>query len=106
MKLVDFKMEEWDGKYSIIHEDNIIKILLLNLKNISGLKKDGRKNIVCVDNHMNIIWIVSAPKLAREFGYFWGVKFEENKIVGWYGGSNWVQIDINNGNIITEEFVK
>lgn len=106
MKIGELVIDEWDGTYKLISEIGFLKILLLNLINVSGSRETGRRNLIAVDEHANVVWLAEPPLMARNYGAFIGFKFSENKLVGWYGGSVLVEIDPLNGKLISEAFVK
>ncbi len=106
MKLQELKLDEWDGSYEEVYHSNNEKILLLHLTNLLGLKEQGRRNLIKTDNHYNIIWIAEAPEIGRSIGWFKeGLKVDKTKLVGWYGGSVYVEIDIFTGSLLEEKFI-
>lgn len=105
MKLSELEMEEWDGTWKVVFETEEKKILLLHLVDMIGLKEEGRRNLICVNNSNNIVWIAEAPKTGRSIGWFKDdIKLANNKLVGSYGGSVFIEIDPNNGLVLEEKF--
>jgi hypothetical protein len=106
MKIGELMIDEWDGTYKLISEIGSLKILLLNLIDVSGSREAGRRNLIAIDENANIIWLAEPPLMGRKYGPFSGFKSSENKLTGWYGGSVLVEIDPSNGKLISEAFVK
>ena len=105
MKLSELEMDEWDGTWEVVFETDEKKILLLHLANMVGLKEAGRRNLICVDPSNNIVWIAEAPKTGRSIGWYKDdFNIQNNKLIGSYGGSVFVEIDPSNGLILEEKF--
>ena len=99
-------MKEWDGTFSKVIDLSNGKIIVLNLINIVGMQIEGRRNLIFIDSNDEVIWVAEAPLLGRESGWYQKVVFENNKLKGWYGGSVLVEINLDNGKVMEEEFIK
>lgn len=108
MKLQDLKLDEWDGTYEEVEifDKKNERILLLHLVNLNGLKTEGRRNLVKVNNFNDIIWIAEVPKIGRSIGWYTRCKIEHEVYEAWYGGSVLVEIDPKTGIIIKEHFIR
>ena len=107
MKLKDLNLEEWDGTFQIIYQNEIKKIVLLNFPKMTGFKDEGRSNLFCMDNSDEIIWQAEIPTIGGiGLSVFDGIKYEDGVLLGWYGGSTYVRLNARDGKIITEDFVK
>lgn len=106
MKLCEYKLEDWDNTYKIIALYKNLKIVVLDMSKAKGLKWEGIRNLVAIDNAENIIWIAEPPKLSKPIGFYDELTLENGKLKGWYGGSTIVTLSPENGEILSEDFVK
>ena len=104
MNFKDYILEEWDKTYDVVYEDNSLRVLLLHLVHETGLKESGRKNLIAVGRDEQVLWAAEPPKMGRNLGSFHSISVVDEKIVGWYGGSMQVELDLNTGRIIKEQF--
>ena len=106
MKLQDLKLDGWDSTFEEVCFENNEKILLLHLSDLSGLREEGRRNLIKVDNSNSIIWIAEAPKIGRSIGWYTRFRKEGEKYIVWYTGDVLVEIDPLTGKVIKEQFIR
>ena len=107
MNLKELNLEEWDGTFQVIYQNENKKILLLNFSKIRGFVLEGRSNLVCVNPVDEIIWFAEIPSVGEVgLAVFHSFKYEYGVLIGWYGGSTYIRLNARDGKIITEDFVK
>jgi hypothetical protein len=104
MSLKDIQLDEWTGNYIVIGEIENIRVLLLELKP-EGRKDEGRRNLISIDESENIIWIAQLPSIGYQFNWFMNFSLQDENLMGWFGGSVKVEVDIKTGQIISEKFI-
>lgn len=100
MKLTELVLAEWDKTYTTVAQLGDADILLLNLVKQTGMKPEGRRNLVAVDKSGNVKWIAEVPQGDRGFGSFNNFAYKGKKLRGWYGGSLFIEINIETGKIV------
>lgn len=93
-------MAEWDKTYKTVAQLADMDILLLSLVKQTGMKPEGRHNLVAVDKKDNLKWIAEVPEGDRGYGSFNNFSYKGKRLRGWYGGSIFIEIDIETGKIV------
>ncbi len=105
MKLAEFKLAEWDKSFKSVADLGSFEILQLNLVKVTGFSSIGRQNLIAVDRDENIKWVAELPIGNHDYGYFNSFVYKGHKLKGWYGGSIFIEIDVQTGKIVKEDGV-
>jgi hypothetical protein len=105
MKLAELNLAEWDKSFKSVADLGDFEVLQLNLAKITGLNVAGRQNLVAIDKGNNIKWVAELPEGNYGYGYFNSFSYKGRKLKGWYGGSIFIEIDIQTGKIVKEDGV-
>ncbi len=100
MKFSDFTLAEWDKTFKTVAHLGDLEILQLNLVKLTGLRIEGRRNLVAVDKSGNVKWVAELPAGDKGYSYFNNFAYKGKKLKGWYGGSLYIEIDIETGKIV------
>jgi hypothetical protein len=100
MKLTELVLAEWDKTFKTVAQLAEVEILQLNLVKQTGMKPEGRRNLIAVDKSGNVKWIAEVPEGDRGFGSFNNFAYKGKKLRGWYGGSIFIEINIETGKIV------
>ena len=100
MKLTELVLAEWDKTFRTVAQLGEMDVLLLNLVKQTGMKPDGRRNLVAVDKTGNVKWVAEVPEGDRGYGSFNNFAYKGRKLRGWYGGSIFIEINIETGKIV------
>lgn len=109
MNWKDYCLKNWD-KFRIeksIKMDSIT-IIILKLKSINEkeIPKEGVNNLLAINNKdESIKWVADLPINFDGYKSFDNIRFQNNQLEAWCG-SIYCIIDLNNGKIVSEEFVK
>ena len=102
MKFSEFKLAEWDKTFKTVAQMADVEILQLNLVKLT-LKIEGRRNLVAVDKSGNVKWVAELPDGENNgYSYFNNFAYKGKKLKGWYGGSQYIEIDIETGKLVKE----
>jgi len=102
MKFSDLVLAEWDKTFKTVAHLGEFEVLQLNLVKLTGFRAEGRHNLVAVTREGNIKWIAEIPGGDLGYGYFNNVAYKAKKLRGWYGGSLFIEIDVETGKIVKE----
>jgi hypothetical protein len=105
MKLTELNLAEWDKSFITVARMGDFEILQLNLAKVTGIDVKGRQNLVAVDKGENIKWVAELPEGNYSYGYFNSFSYKGGKLRGWYGGSIFIEIDVQTGKIVKENKV-
>ncbi len=104
MKYLEYKLINWDNFEVVkrIEHSNLI-VLLLKVNWHIVPPKEGRKNLIAIDNDENIRWIADLPKVP--YSSYHDVNIINGKIMG-VCSSFLCEIDDKTGKIFNETFIK
>jgi len=102
MKLTELKLAEWDKTFKTVAHLGDVEVLQLNLVKLTGMRPEGRRNLVAVDREKNIKWVAEVPTGDHGYGYFNNFAFKGKKLKGWYGGSLFIEINVETGKVMNE----
>jgi hypothetical protein len=102
MKFSDLVLAEWDKTFKTVAHLGDFEVLQLNLIKLTGARPEGRRNLVAVTRDGNVKWVAEIPTGDPGYGYFNNVAYKGKKLKGWYGGSLFVEIDVETGKIVKE----
>ena len=106
MKFSDYKVEGWNGSVKNTLSFPGFKVLLLELELLENPPKEGRRNLLAVDEHAEIIWIADLPSERILYGFFDVIKERDEKMFLAWCGSFYCEIEAKTGKILHVEFVK
>jgi hypothetical protein len=105
MKLAELQLTEWDQTSKSIANLGTFEVLQLNLAKVTGIDVKGRQNLVAVNSDGEVKWVAELPEGNFNYGYFNNFTYKGKKLKGWYGGSIYVEVDVETGKIVKENKV-
>ncbi|PKP12734.1 MAG: hypothetical protein CVU08_09005 [Bacteroidetes bacterium HGW-Bacteroidetes-3] len=105
MKLEDYNLPSWkEGKFRRQKRIDKYRILLLSIDRTVPPPREGRKNLIAVDEFDNIIWIADLP--TEIYDSYYEMKYKDGVIYGRSSNSHIAEIDPITGKILKKYMVR